>query len=214
MAGTAAMQEADVEGALRHYSQAVGLEPRRPDHRLKLANAYARAGRDEEARKAYLESLSLDSSQHQARYGLAELYAAQNKTNLALDQIARAVELAGDDDAATVYLRKQAAYLRRANRADEALATLQRLPAAARVSPEVSKELADTWTMLDRPSDAARHYEQVLVLDPTADWAAERAAYYRIRAGERDKAAENLATLRRINPRAAGIAELEAALRP
>lgn len=211
LAGSLASQMGKLTEAQKHFSQAVGLEPGNPRHRLHLAATAARDNRDDEARSGFLEALRLDSSLHQARYGLAELYAKQNKINLALDQIAMAVELAGteDESARETYLRRQAGYLRRDNRPDEALAILRALPATSRITPEVSEELATTWMMLGKPASAAEHYEAILAVNVTAEWAAEAAARYYLKAGDKARATASVEKLRRINPRSPVIAELE-----
>ena len=49
-----------------------------PDRPRTIATA-ARDNRDDEARSGFLEALRLDSSLHQARYGLAELYDHKQK---------------------------------------------------------------------------------------------------------------------------------------
>lgn len=214
LAGSVAMKLDRPIDAQRHFAQAVGLEPRNASGRVLLATSLARQDRVDDARKLLLEALKLDSSLHQAHFVLAELYIQQNKTNLALDQVNRALELLGDDPPTrSAYLRKKAAYLRRANRPEEALAVLRELKPEKLVEPDASEELAQTFMMMGQPEAAARHYEQVLFLNPIAEWAAVAAAEYRLKAGQPDKAREHVDTLRRINPRSPRLAELERAIR-
>lgn len=214
LAGSVAMKlDRPIDGQ-RHFAQAVGLEPRNASGRVLLATALARQDRVEDARKLLLEALKLDSSLHQAHFALAELYIQQNKINLALDQVSRALELLGDDPATrSAYLRKKAGYLRRANRAEEALAVLRELKPKELVEPDTSEELAQTFMLMGRPEAAARHYEQVLFLNPLAEWAAVAAAEYSLKADQPDKAREHVDALRRINPRSPRLAELERAAR-
>jgi Tfp pilus assembly protein PilF len=211
LAGTVALQLAQIEVAERHYSQAVGLDTANGRYRLHLASIYLKQQDYDKARATLLEALRCDSSLHEAHAALSDLYAQQNKVNLAVEQIKRALELSPPDDHArrTIYLRKEAALFRRDNKPEEALAVLRQLPPVAMMEIAVGDDLAGCWAMLGQPDKAASHFEQVLIIDATNDLAAARAALWRIRADQPDKARQNLETLRRINPRSNAIAEIE-----
>lgn len=213
-AGSTALKLNRPAEAQKHYSQAVGLEPRNAEYRLRLAAAFLAQDRYDEARDAALQALRIDSNLHLGHSLLSDVYAQQGRLGPALDQIDRALALSPSDkpETAYVYLRKKAKLQLRDNKPDAALATLRELPVKELVTPAVSEELSRCWMMLGQPNRAAAHYEQVLMVNPVADWAAERAAHFRIQAGDLDKARENIATLRRINPRAEEIHELEAKL--
>ncbi len=214
LAASLAMTRQRYDEAQRHYAEAAALAPRNPKYRLHLAVAQLRADRYDEARSNLLRVIQLDSTSHAAYGVLADLYAEQNKIEPALNAINRALELVLDQEAfRESYLRKKAALLRRGNRPGEAIAVLRQLPPKRWVEPGIIDEFAQTYVMLDRPEKAAEHYEAVLPIDPLADWAAERAAHYYLRAGEKERARAALASLRRINPRAPQIPELEAAMR-
>ena len=215
LAGGVALGLDRPEEAQRHYEQAVSLEQDNPRYRLHLAVALLRQNRYDKARNTLLEALRLDASLHEAHAMLADVFAAQNKLGPAMDQLNRALELASEGQAKhrEAYLRKLATLLRRDNRAAESLDVLRRLPPRRWIDRQVSEEMAQSWMMLGRPGDAAHHYEQVLFVAPGTDWAAERAAYYRLKAGQTEEARENLKILKQINPRAPQITELEAALR-
>lgn len=220
LAGSLAMQMQRYPDAQRHFSQAASLGPREMKYRLHLAVAQMRQDKFDEARNTLLHALKIDSSLHQAHALLADLYAQQNNLGTALDQIGRAIELlppeaeAGEVRAAfhLSYVRKRAALLRRANRAEEALAVMRQIPPKHWMQREVIDEFAQTWMLLGKPDKAAEHYEAILPLDPLADWAAYRAAEYRLKAEQPDAARGNLDRLRRINPRDTRIPDLEKAL--
>lgn len=214
LAGSLALGLKEYAQAQQHYSTAAGLEPRTAKYRLHLAVVQLKADRFEDARNTLLQALKLDSDSHQAYGVLSDLYAQQNKLDQALDAINRALELLLDDPAyRQSYLRRKATLLRRANRPEEAIVVLRQLPPKTWVERGVIDEFAQTYMLLGQPEKAAEHYEAVLPLDPLADWAAERAAHYRLEAGQKDRAREDLEALRRINPRAAAIPRIEAALR-
>lgn len=213
-AGSLALRLGDHTAAQRHFSQAMSLMPAEPKYRLHLAAAQLKADRFDEARQSILQALRTDSSSYQAYGLLSDLYAQQNKVDQALDAINRALELAGDKaEYRDPYMRRKSALLRRGNRPDEALAVLRQLPAKRWLERDVADEFAQTYMLMNRPEKAAEHYEAILPLDPLADWAAEKAAQYHLKANQRPEAQRALDTLRRINPHAPSIPELEAALR-
>ena len=215
LAGSTAMRLERYQQAQRHYDQAVSLEPEDPKHRLMLATAQLRQGRYDQARMTLLKTIQIDSSFDAAYATLADVYAAQNRVGLALDQITRALSLVDEKDQQRreVYLRKKARLQLRNQQPAEAMRSLRALPVKRLVDPEVSGELANIWMRLQQPERAAHHYEQILIMNPAAAWAAERATHYRLEAGDLDKAQQNLTALRGINPRDPRINEFERQLR-
>jgi tetratricopeptide (TPR) repeat protein len=94
LAGTVAMQLGNTEQAAQHYSMATGLSPREPRYLVHLALAYLKLGQTDRARDTFLGAIRVDSSCHAAFKGLADLYAQQNKLDLALGQIQNAIDAA------------------------------------------------------------------------------------------------------------------------
>ncbi|MEX0886881.1 MAG: tetratricopeptide repeat protein [Phycisphaeraceae bacterium] len=219
LAGTLALEMQDLDRAYRHYSEAVGIEPRHGRARLHLAQVHTQRQEYDRARLALLEALRLDDSLHAAYAGLADLYARQGRPSQALDQIDRALERLDDDRDnpryerhRISYTRKRAQLLRRANEPQAALDALQGLPAEAQMTLTIADDLALTWEMLDEPERAARNYESLLLFRPDDERVAARAARWYIKAARPDEAARQIEALRRINPRAEALPELERAL--
>lgn len=215
LAGTVACQLNRFDDAARHYSTAVGLEPSNARYRLYLAQVYFKQQKIEQARTTALEALRLDSSLHQAYALLADLYAQQNKLSLALTEIDHALAQAPATGRSTVlaYVRRKAQFLRRDNRPEEALLTLRSLGPSEQVRADVLEDMAICWSMLGEPAKSAALFEDALAMDPSQWRFAAAAARWRLRMGDRDAAQRHLDTLRKINPAAPEIPELEARLR-
>ncbi len=215
LAGTVACQLNRFDDATRHYSTAVGLEPSNARYRLYLAQVYFNQQKIEQARTTALEALRLDSSLHQAYALLADLYAQQNKLSLALTEIDHALAQAPATGRSTVlaYVRRKAQFLRRNNQPEESLLTLRSLGPSEQVRPDVLEDMAICWSMLGEPAKSAALFEDALAMDPSQWRFAAAAARWRLRMGDRDAAQRHLDTLRRINPSAPEIPELEAQLR-
>ncbi len=214
LAGTLAFKLDRVDRATHHYLMAVGLDTANPRYRLHLAQAYLKQRQDQLARDALLEALRIDSSLHEAYAMLSDMYAKQNRLSLALPQIQAAIDQAPASQRSqqTMYVCRKAQLLRRANRADEALLTLQGLDTHQQRQIQVMQEVALCWSALGQPDQAAVVFEQAMADDPTQwSWVAH-AAHWRFKAGQPDAARRHLATLQRINPRAPMIPELEASL--
>jgi tetratricopeptide (TPR) repeat protein len=214
LAGTLAMQTDRPVDAGRHYNEAVRLDPDNTSYQMHLVQAYLAQQRYDQARDLLLKLLRQDSTSPEAYAGLADVYARQNKLELALTHMDRALEYAADalPGKRHAYLRKKAALLRRDNRPEEALLVLRQLPAAERARPEVLEELAVTHMMLGQPRDAAALYERAFAVTPT-DWRlAAGAARWYLKAGDLDAAGRFVDHVQRINPRAPVLDRLRAEL--
>ncbi len=209
-AGTAALKLRRYDDAVHHYSQAVGLDQRNARYRVHLAHGYIAVNRFDEARGLLLAALQADSTMHEAYQGMSQLFAKQNEMSLAIEQITKAIENtpAAQRRKQVEYIREKARFLRRANRPDDALITLQSLLAKERQQPESMRELATTYAMLGRPGAAAEVYEQAMAREPAAaQWAIE-AARWRIKAGDATAARRLLDQARKISPNDPAIGEL------
>lgn len=216
LAGTVAMQLGNTEQAAQHYSMATGLSPREPRYLVHLALAYLKLGQMDRARDTFLGAIRVDSSCHAAFKGLADLYAQQNKLDLALGQIQNAIDQTplSDRKVQVIYLRQKSSLLRRANRPTEALAVFDALTPTERAEPGVVQEIATTWGQLGEPRKAAEAFEAALDAKPLEPALLVEAARWRIKIGDTSKALEHIASLRSVNPRHAALAELDAALTP
>lgn len=221
LAGTLAVQLKDLDSAYRHYSQALGLDPTQTRYRLHLAQIHIKRQEYPQARRELLRVLQSDSSNHQAYASLGDLFARQNKLALALAQIDKAIDHAPSKDRSRkiAYTRQKAQWLRRANRAEDALLTMQGVDLddaeglGVETSMAVIEDMALCWAMLGQPAESARLYEKALKDAPTQWRYAEGAARWWVQAGEAQAAERHLDVLKRLNPRSAVIQELEPQLR-
>jgi len=215
LAGTLAEVIGKLDRAAWHYSQAISLEPGSASHRLRLANVYFKQQDYDQARRQALDALRLNSDEHRAYAILADIFANQNKLDLALQETVKAIDHTPPDDRTSlvIYTRKRGILLRRANRPEEALQVLTALFPAEKRQDDVMADIATCWMMLGQPINAAGVYEEALKSDPTAwRWEAE-AARWRIKAGDLEGAGAHIKAIRLLNPRAPVIAELEEQLR-
>jgi len=215
LAGTLCMQLKRPDAAERHYRQAVGLDPANVQLRLHLAQCYIEQQRFDDARRDLLRLLAADSSLHSAAGMLADMAMMQDKRTLAMNYINRAIENTpiSQRDRRVIYIRRKARILRRQNRPDEALQTLEgKLSALERRDPEVVEEMALCWSAQGQFEPAAMLFEAALEEAPT-DWRlAAGAARWWIKAGQIAKAELNLTRIRQIDPRQPVLTELEETL--
>lgn len=215
LAATVAMQLKEHDKAIEHYTMATGLSPRSSRYLVHLANAYLLIGRTDQARDTFLQALSVDSSAHQAYKGLSDIFAQQNKIELALQQIQKAIDQtpANQRPLQVLYIRHRAGLLRRGNRPSDALLLLKTLSGEERKDEGVLRDLAVTWALLEQPVRAAEEYESVMPDRPMDPSLLAAAAHWRIKAGDAKKAGEHVEVLRRIAPSFSGLRELEDSLR-
>ena len=216
LAGTIDFAADRFDRAEDHYSLAVGLEPSQTRYRLHLAQAQIRLNEFDTARRGLLEVLRLDSTSHEAYATLANLYADQNKSTLALNTIQKAIENTPVmlRDKQVAYIQYKAQLLRRSNQPQEALLTLQSLSPLEQGVPAVMKDLALCWAMIGKPQEAALLYERALAANPTQWQYAEAAARWRIKCNDHEAARDLVETVRKINPRAFALHELDELLSP
>jgi len=211
MIGQLYLEEQNPDRALYHFSQAMSIEPANAKFRLLVAQVHIMRQDYDPARQMLLHTLNLDSSQHKAYAMLSDLYARQNRLDLALSQIQRAIETTPitERDMQVQYIRTRAMLLRRANQPREALLVLQALTPGERAHERVMADMATCHAMLGQPEQAAILYELAFQDNP-ADFAMlEEATRWRIKAGDLSQAEKYLDMLRRLTPRASSIPELE-----
>lgn len=79
----------DAAGALADYEDMARMNPNDPKIRISLGDLYWNLGRIDDAEKAYLKAVSLDSSNSTSHERLAKLYGAKKKYDESLDQLFR-----------------------------------------------------------------------------------------------------------------------------
>lgn len=168
LAGRLALQLNMVEPALQHYADAVDRDATRPEYRFGLAQAYLEHRDRDRARRETLDGLKAAPDAHEGYALLSELFAQENKVSMALEKIEKAITLTPRDQPTIVtgYTRREAALLRRDNRPQESLATLQRLGGAKDASPEVLEDQAVCLAMLGQRSQAVELFATAAKLRP------------------------------------------------
>jgi len=201
--------------ALEHYRQAVSIDKDKPIYRVHVAMVLIKINEYDQARMQLLAALKMDSNLADGYYGLAELDFVQNRLDMALQQIDRAIERMpiSQRDKQVKFLRKKAWILQRANRHADALATLRKLTPEERSDPEVIEQMAVSLRQLDKTHEAAALYEDAMNTDPIVAAYAEGAARWSIEAGLLDDARRHLDALSMIDPNAKEISGLEARLK-
>ena len=214
LAGTVALNIGLIDEAERHYSQAVGLQPANPVFLVHLAQVHVRKRDFDQAQHRLLEAIKLDSSSHSAYGTLADVYARQNKMDLALQFIDKAIENTPLEQrrVQVSYTLRKAAYLRRQNKPVEALLVLQSLFPQEQAEAAIIEDLALCWAQLGKPANGAKLYEAELIARPTELDLLGGAARWRLKAGDKEMAAKHLDAIKKINPRLPIVQQLEDAL--
>ncbi len=154
------------EEALQQLEQAVALEPRDADLRLKLGTELSVALKMDDAEQAYRSAIDIDPSSDVAYVLLANHLEHMNRDQEFAPLIASARE-ADVDDGAIAFMR--ALSLRREGRFEEGLATLSSVPET--LEPSRSAQLAGQFH--DRLGNAADAFDaftrmnQIMIEDPT-----------------------------------------------
>lgn len=193
-AGTVANVAGLPERAAEHYRSAQRLAPSNPKHPLYLGQIRRKLGDVEAAKASLLRAANLDPDQAIAWGTLADIALSENNLSIARNYVRRAIEAAPE---ATSWRILEARVLRRSNRPEQAARVLMALDKSARLGdPNVLRELALCYGLLDRPAEAARVYARAVESrdqkeqddSNMAELLYEAASWYD-RAGEPDAAA-------------------------
>ncbi len=214
-AGTLAFEERDYIAAERYYDLARSIEPANARYNIHLAKAKMARQRDDEARQLLLNVLRADDRNDQAYATLAELYKKQNKLALALTQIDKAVDAAthAQSPQRLRYVLFKANILRSDNQPGQALLVLEALEEQERLKPETLEAMALCWAQQGDLTRAAAVYEKPFAAHPEHWGFAAGAARWKLRANDRAAAQRYIEEIRRINPRAPVIQQLQTQLR-
>jgi tetratricopeptide (TPR) repeat protein len=82
--GLAVGDSGRIEEAIRHYTEALRIEPRYPEAHYNLANAFAETGETDEAIAHYVETLRITPQSSKAHYNLGLVFGKQGKFDEAI----------------------------------------------------------------------------------------------------------------------------------
>jgi len=200
--GTLYLQTDRPVEAAKAFDNAVGLDPTNASYRLHLAQAHLELDDHDKARREFLEVIRHAPEAHQAYAGLSDLYMRQNKPDLALNQLDRAIENVPENQSRikTLYLRKKAMAFRRGNDPEAALLVLQSIPFDQRQSPAILEEMAVSWAMLGQPEKAADLYKTALAMDPLSTDLLAGAIRWYDKAGNTQQRDRFIRTMQRTDP--------------
>lgn len=211
MVGQIELEREQFDRAAHHYKQAIALRPRDTRYRLFLAQTQLRQGDHDGARKTLLQALNINSAEHKAYAMLSDLYARQNRPELALTQIQKAIENTPilERELQVQYIRNKSMLLRRANRPEEALLTLEALSPSERANLQVLADMATCWGMMGQPAEAALMYAEAYQNNPADFYMLEQSAAWWIKANNREQAEKFINRLRNFTPQSNALADLE-----
>lgn len=214
LAGTVAQGLGKYEQASTHFGQAVGLEPNNGRYRVFLAQTFIEQMRYDDAKMTLLQALQINSNLHEAYYALSTLDAKEGRLQQAITQAGRAIEhlKMEDDGPRQAYVRWLAKLLMRDNRPDDALQVFDKLTAAQRQTPPALEDQAIAWQMLGKPERGAALYEDALALHVDQWPLALGAARWYLKANDKTNARRMVDALRRINPSAPALKDLNTQL--
>lgn len=221
MAGSVALELELYDQAESHYSQAVGIDPHESRYRVSQAVIFLKRKKYDQVRTTLAVALKRNSALHQAHAVFSDMYAKQNRLDMAMQQIQKAIDLVPpvtERDKLLVYVGNKAELLRRANREMEALRILEEQLFPDELSkPEIVKQLALCYAKAGAFDRAAACYEQVLDKHLTDAKAMESllkgAAEFRINAGDLDAARDHINLLGLYHPDSPVLAELRSKLK-
>jgi tetratricopeptide (TPR) repeat protein len=151
-----------MEEAIRHFEEAIGIDPRHPGVHNNLAMALRESGRLDEAVAHYQEALRLRPDAPVPLKNLGTTLLQMGRHSEAVDALARSVRLAPDDSDALLLLGQA---LEGTGRVSEALLQFE---AALRLSPDSVSVLLRTGQALGklgRTGEAAACFERALKID-------------------------------------------------
>ena len=192
-----------LEDAIGHYSRAVEIDDssaRAVNYHLALANASMKRRDADQAQFHALKVIALDSENHMAYRLLAEAAASRGQTDMAIERITIALDLARADSVeAFVYAMRRVEFLRRKGPGgrQEALESLLAIDEGVRQRSEpITEQLAMTYLSLNRPADASKVWADWFADHPQDARAAAEAGLAAHRAGDTEAAKGWLAKAR------------------
>ncbi len=152
--GAIALARHDHDAAQEHFEAVEAAAPELPGLHTRLGTVYLRAGRHDDARRAFERALQLDPDAAVALDGLAETCLAQGEPNAALDHALGAVGLVHHFPRGHLHVGMA---LAARGDLDRAIQALELAVAQSSGFAEAHRALADAYRRAGRPRDADRH---------------------------------------------------------
>jgi tetratricopeptide (TPR) repeat protein len=151
--------------AIGYYQRVLKASPDNIDARFNLAAAYERSGQYDEAENSFLEILEVDEDNAMVLNYLGYMYADQGiKLDKAEKLIKKALKIDPDNGA---YLDSYAWVMYKKGKYKEALKyQLLALDASQDSDAVLYDHMGDIYFALNKPQEAATHWEKALELDP------------------------------------------------
>ncbi len=159
-----AMQTAgNYEQAIAGYRRFLSKLPGVYQAQINLGAAYTSTGRLDEARAVLEEVLTERPDDIRALVNLANTYTREGNLDVSFELLSRALELAPDDYLVRMNL---GIVLEGLSRNEEAIVQYRTIMLAHGESPELHMRIAGCYQRLGNVTEAARHLERALSLDP------------------------------------------------
>jgi tetratricopeptide (TPR) repeat protein len=158
-----ALASGQSEAAVRMARAAVAAAPHMVPAWVALGQALKAAGRNDEAERAYIHAISLDSMDALTRIGLGELRLAAGRAQEAIGEFELALKRQPTLAAAHMGLGNALAYL---GRNEEALARYQQVMAICPRMPEAEFAAGFVLSRMGKPKEAELRYRRALALRP------------------------------------------------
>ena len=200
LVGTMLARNGDEAGAERHYRDAMRLNPMEPDYPLYLGRLLLAQNELDEAQIVLLTAARLDSNKPEVYSVLAGVSEQRGKLDMAIGQITRAIELAGEEDRKYLaYVLQKAVYLRRDAEPRAAIELVDGLAAKYQMHPEVVRHRAAGYQMLGEHETAGRAWAALFALDQSNVTAAVETGLCFAKAGDAEQAKQWLSIAEHVN---------------
>lgn len=186
-AGTSANVAGLLDRAEEHYWMAQVLDPGEARYPLFLAMMHIKKGNDAEAAASLVRAVKINPDLAEAWGTMAELELKKNQISLAGQHIETARKLQPE---VTRWALVQARVFNRQGDPQKAATILEALPPAQRMDKGTLNLLAESYGLLQSPTQAAAMYENAVKAMPSDPEIACAAAQWWNRAGETAKAIE------------------------
>ncbi len=181
-AGTLANMIGKLDRAVEHYQAAQAAMKTDPRPPVFLAQVQLKLKQNEEAKGNLAIAARLNPDLAIVWGTWAQVELDENRPSIAAQHAAKAREL---EPRVTLWRLLEARALRRANKAEEALALLVNLDDGEKRDPQVMSVMGECYGILKRPADAAALYAKAADADPANGTLAMETAGWFERAGDK-----------------------------